>query len=142
MGTNQSLEKVGECLYRNPSSGSYYALVKIRGKQIKQSLKTDNLPEARRKLRDFKTEYTKIDPEAGRITVEVRSLCRRHVIAGRQDDQEHQTHSRQVGRRPSSPGGKLGNQDIGSHPLRLARPPTTFTFKPPAPYFGWPSMIS
>jgi hypothetical protein len=79
MGTNQSLEKVGECLYRNPASGSYYALVKIRGKQIKQSLKIDNLPEARRKLRDFKTEYTKIDPEAGRITVD--ALCDRFAAA-------------------------------------------------------------
>ena len=51
MSSNASFEKVGECLYRNPSSGTYYALVKIRGKQIKASLKTKGLVEARRKLK-------------------------------------------------------------------------------------------
>jgi integrase len=79
MGTNQSFEKVGECLYRNPSSGKYYALVKIRGKQIKQSLKTANLPEARRKLTDFKNDQARIDPEAGRLTVT--ALCDRFAAA-------------------------------------------------------------
>jgi hypothetical protein len=49
MGTSPSFEKVGECLYRNPASGTYYALVKVRGKQIKSSLKPKNLLEARRK---------------------------------------------------------------------------------------------
>jgi hypothetical protein len=43
MGTSPAFEKVGECRYLNPSSGSYYALVKIRGKQIKCSLRTDYL---------------------------------------------------------------------------------------------------
>ena len=76
MGTNQSFEKVGECLYRNPSSGSYYALVKIRGKQIKQKLKARDLAEARRKLRDFKSDQAKIDPEAGRITVDALGAAR------------------------------------------------------------------
>ncbi len=32
--------KVGECLYRNESSGIYYALVKRSGKQYRRSLKT------------------------------------------------------------------------------------------------------
>jgi integrase len=75
MSSSPSFEKIGECLYRNPSSGSYYALVKIRGKQIKQSLKTSDLPEARRKLRDFKSDQARIDPDAGRITVS--ALCDR-----------------------------------------------------------------
>jgi integrase len=73
MSTSPLFEKVGECLYRNPSSRSYYALVKIRGKQIKRSLDTDSLPEARRKLRDFKNEQARIDLEAGRVTVD--ALC-------------------------------------------------------------------
>jgi integrase len=79
MGTNQSFEKVGECLYRNPSSGSYYALLKIRGKQIKQKLKAHDLAEARRKLRDFKSDQARIDPEAGRITVD--ALCDKFTAA-------------------------------------------------------------
>jgi integrase len=70
MGTSLSFEKVGECLYRNPASGTYYALVKVRGKQFKSSLKTDNLAEARRKLKDFRNDIGRIDPDAGKITVE------------------------------------------------------------------------
>jgi hypothetical protein len=80
MGTSPFFEKVGECLYRNPSSGTYYALVKIRGKQIKRSLDTDNLPEARRKLRDFKNERARIDQEVGRLTVD--ALCDRGLESG------------------------------------------------------------
>ena len=49
MSSQVSFEKVGECLYRNPSNGTYYAVTKVRGKQIKASLKTKSLPEARRK---------------------------------------------------------------------------------------------
>ncbi len=79
MGANQSFEKVGECLYRNPSSGSYYALVKIRGKQIKQKLAARDLAEARRKLREFKNDQAKVDPAAGRITVD--ALCDKFTAA-------------------------------------------------------------
>lgn len=70
MGTSLSFEKVGECLYRNPASGTYYALVKVRGKQFKSSLKTDNLAEARRKLKDYRNDIGRVDPDAGKITVE------------------------------------------------------------------------
>jgi len=37
---NVPFEKVGECLYRSPSSGSYYAVLKVKGKQFKSSLGT------------------------------------------------------------------------------------------------------
>jgi integrase len=77
MSSSPSFEKVGECLYRNPSSRKYYALLKVRGKQIKRSLGTDNLPTARRKLKDFKREQERIDPDAGRISVE--ELCGRYL---------------------------------------------------------------
>ena len=69
MSTNPSFEKVGECLYRNPSSETYFARVKLRGKEIKQSLETNNLPMARRKLKDFKAKLDRTDPAAGRITL-------------------------------------------------------------------------
>ena len=62
MSVSPSFEKVGECLYRNPSSGTYYALVKVGGKQIKNSLKTPNLAEARRKLKDFRNDISRVDP--------------------------------------------------------------------------------
>jgi hypothetical protein len=34
-----SFQKVWECLYRNQSSGAYYALINRGGKQIRRSLK-------------------------------------------------------------------------------------------------------
>jgi len=41
----------------------------VRGKQIKNSLKTKNLPEARRKLKDFKADLERIDTSLGKITL-------------------------------------------------------------------------
>jgi hypothetical protein len=49
---------------------TYYALIKVRGKQFKSSLKTHNLAEARRKLKDFRTDIGRVDPDAGKITME------------------------------------------------------------------------
>ena len=51
MSASSSFEKVGECLYRNPSSGTYFAREKLRGKEIKHDQQS---AEARRKLKDFK----------------------------------------------------------------------------------------
>jgi len=69
MATASQFEKVGECLYRNCSSGSYYALVKVRSKQIKRSLETKNQAEARRKLKDFRRDCERLDPSMGGITL-------------------------------------------------------------------------
>jgi integrase len=69
MSASPSFEKVGECLYRNPSSGTYFARVKLRGKEIKQTLETKHLPTARRKLKDFKRDIERLDLAAGHITL-------------------------------------------------------------------------
>ena len=69
MSSQVAFEKAGECLYRNPTSGTYYAIIKVRGKQIKKSLETDNLPEARRKLKDYRISVTRIDHKAARHTL-------------------------------------------------------------------------
>lgn len=37
----QALNKVAECLYRS-SNGQHFALIEVRGKQIKRSLKTND----------------------------------------------------------------------------------------------------
>src|SRR5882762_4257877 len=47
-----------------------YAWAAARGKQFTSSLKTDNLAEARRKLKDYRNDIGRIDPSAGKITVE------------------------------------------------------------------------
>jgi hypothetical protein len=46
---------VAECLYRN-GHGTYFAIVKVNGKQIKRSLKTDDSALAKRRLSEFRTK--------------------------------------------------------------------------------------
>jgi hypothetical protein len=69
MSASPSFKKVGECLYRNPSSGTYFARVKLLGKEIKQTLEAKNLATARRKLKDFKRDLERLDLDAGQITL-------------------------------------------------------------------------
>jgi hypothetical protein len=38
-----SIVKVGECLYRHSNGGTYYALVKKNGKQIRKSIKATKM---------------------------------------------------------------------------------------------------
>jgi len=64
MSTSPLFEKVAECLYRNPSIGTYYALAKVKGKPHKRSLKTTDLAEAKRKLRDYRAEV-EVTPWSG-----------------------------------------------------------------------------
>jgi hypothetical protein len=73
MSAPTCFKKVGERLYRYSPSGGYYALLKIRGKQIKRCLETDSLPEARRKLRTLRNDLAVTDILAKRMTVE--ELC-------------------------------------------------------------------
>ena len=44
---SQEFNKVAECLYRN-GNRLYYGLVKVNGKQIRRSLKTNDLAIAKR----------------------------------------------------------------------------------------------
>ena len=52
--------KVAECLYRNKSSNTYYALVKRNGRQIRKSLKTKDRKLADRRLKDFRQSIDKL----------------------------------------------------------------------------------
>ena len=55
MSSNQTLTKVAECLYRN-GHGTYFALIKVRGKQIKRSLNTGDSALARRRLAELRSK--------------------------------------------------------------------------------------
>jgi integrase len=66
-------KKIGPCLYRYAPSGIYYGLIKSSGKQIRQSLETDDLPLARRKLQDMRRDIELTDPELARRTLESQS---------------------------------------------------------------------
>jgi hypothetical protein len=61
MDTGTTSKKVGVPL-SPPRSGTYFASVKVKGKQFRQSLQTDHLPEATPKLADFKQDLERIDP--------------------------------------------------------------------------------
>jgi len=45
----------------------------VRGKQFKQSLRRQDLPEARRKLRDYRATVEGAKPSSGKVTV--KSVC-------------------------------------------------------------------
>jgi hypothetical protein len=51
---------VAECLYRHTASGTYYALVKRNGKQIRKSLKTSDRQLADRRLAEFRAKATRV----------------------------------------------------------------------------------
>jgi len=62
-------KKVGPSLYRYKNKG-YYALIKLRGKQIRRSLGTNDLAHAWRALADFKRDLDLVDPSLSRRTLE------------------------------------------------------------------------
>ena len=64
-----SFEKVGECLYRYSTSGSYYAVIRHQGKLIRRSLGTTDKPLAKRRLSELRQDLGRIDFKAGRVTV-------------------------------------------------------------------------
>ena len=61
-------KKVGPCLYRY-KSGTYYALLKHKGKQIRRSLETNDLELARRKLPGVRLDLEATDPDLARRTL-------------------------------------------------------------------------
>ncbi len=72
-----NFQKVAECLYRNESSGGYYALVKKSGKQIRRSLKTKDRKLADRRLREFREQVTGLDFSKGRGKLTFETMAKR-----------------------------------------------------------------
>jgi integrase len=73
-----AFQKVGECLYRYSTSGTYYARVRISSKQVlKRSLETTDRAIAKRKLAAFKDEQRQIDRSQGKLTLA--ELCDRYL---------------------------------------------------------------
>jgi integrase len=62
---SQTFKRVGECLYRNGNK-AYFAIIKVAGKQIKRSLKTVDLPLAKRRLAEFRTRTDRLQGSAQR----------------------------------------------------------------------------
>src|SRR6266478_5369215 len=73
-----TFQKVGECLYRYSTSGTYFARVRISSKQVvKRSLATTDRAIAKRKLAAFKDEQRQIDRSQGKLTLA--ELCDRYL---------------------------------------------------------------
>ncbi len=72
-----TFELVGECLYRNASSGTYYALVKRGGKQFRRSLKTKDRALANRRIREYRSKITQLTDVSGGARVTFVELSER-----------------------------------------------------------------
>ncbi len=72
-----SLKRISEGLYRNESSGVYFAHFRTGGHVVKENLKTTDAALAKRKLRDLRTERESLDPKAGKQTL--REITERHL---------------------------------------------------------------
>ena len=59
------LKRVGENLFRSPC-GNYFAILKINGHQVRQSLKTDDRDEAKVRLEEFRLQSRRPKPVAVR----------------------------------------------------------------------------
>src|SRR5438105_955336 len=70
---NGAFQKVGECLYRYSSNGTYYARIKVGGKEIRRSLETTDPALARRNLSKLRDEEAQIDRSKGKLTL--KELC-------------------------------------------------------------------
>jgi integrase len=62
---SQDFKKVAECLYRNANK-VYFALIKVSGKQIKRSLKTDDMAIAKRRLGDLRAKAERLHGKENR----------------------------------------------------------------------------
>lgn len=72
-----TLKRVSEGLYRNTSSGVFFAHFRVNGHVVKEHLKTKDPAVAKRKLRDLRTEREILDPKAGKQTL--REITERHL---------------------------------------------------------------
>jgi len=69
--------KVAECLYRNRSSGTYFALVKRKGKQLRKSLKTKDRKLAERRLREFREKAELLNGSPAERKIPFSNLAKR-----------------------------------------------------------------
>ncbi len=80
--------KVGPCLYRY-KGGTYYALFKLQGKQIRRSLETFDLELARRKLRQLRGDVEISDAVRTKLTLDEMSGRYLQTVRGRPSTVTH-----------------------------------------------------
>lgn len=70
---SDGFRRVADCLYRYDANGNYYAFLRHQGKLLKRSLKTDDLPQAKRNLAKLRGELSRVNLKAGHMTLQ--ALC-------------------------------------------------------------------
>ena len=68
-GQTGTFERVAECLYRYSTTGTYFALLKVRGKQTRVNLQTRDLATAKRKRDAEKNKLSKTDHDKRNCTL-------------------------------------------------------------------------
>ena len=76
-----AFEKVGECLYRYTPTGTYYARLQVKCKEVRRSLRTDDRATAKRKLGDLQRDLERTGAGADRLTLG--QLCDRYLSTTR-----------------------------------------------------------
>ena len=90
--TESDWSKIGPCLYRYRKA-NYYALVRFKGKQIRQSLDTDDLEMARRKLKKFRSDLETTKPSESRRTIAMQSEIFLAGLVGEPTTKDNATRS-------------------------------------------------
>ncbi|HVU38005.1 MAG TPA: tyrosine-type recombinase/integrase [Opitutales bacterium] len=88
--------RVAECLFRHDSSGTYYALIKRSGKQIRRSLKTKDRKLAERRLADFRDKVERLDLTNGKAKVTFADLAKRWLDVVRAHLKPRSARTREV----------------------------------------------
>jgi integrase len=78
---NPDWKKVASCLYRYKGE-TYYALLKVRGKQVKQSLETSDREMANRELRKLRDKLENTDPALARRTLAQHRALFEELVSG------------------------------------------------------------
>lgn len=92
--TSDPFRKIGECLYRHTSSGAFYALLKLRGKQHRQKLDAHDEKEAKRLLADLRVKLSLQDEKLRGMTLA--ALCDRYLESCRSQSPKTQVKKVQI----------------------------------------------
>jgi hypothetical protein len=77
-GVTSAFEKIGECLYRYRSTGTYYAFYKIGNNKKRQSLETKEEKVAKRLLADKLATRDRLDASQTGLTLA--KLCEKYLL--------------------------------------------------------------
>lgn len=70
-------QRVGECLYRNASTGNYYAFLKSGSKQFRRSLKTKDFVMAKRRLAETRAKLGRVSDGPESLNIRFEELAKR-----------------------------------------------------------------